>query len=98
MPGFSVDEGCTAAFQGSQRFGVIDFTHKSASGGEWGKFREILIFNPVLHAHCCPVAHMVSNMERRHSITGGIGRFINLHLIQKVSPGTRVRIVHWNLN
>ncbi len=51
MPGFSVDEGCTAAFQGSQRFGVIDFTHKSASGGEWGKFREILIFNPVLHAN-----------------------------------------------
>jgi len=107
MPGFSVEEGCTAAFQGSQRFGVIDFTHESGSGGERGKLREIWIFNPMLHANsivlvtphtAAPVAHMVSNMERRHSITGGIGRFIDLHLIQKVSPGTRVRIVYWILN
>ena len=100
MPGFSVDEGCTAAFQGSQRFGVIDFTHESDSGGERGKLREIWIFNPVLHANsivlvtphtAAPVAHMVSTMERRHGITGGIGRFIDLHLIQKLAPGTHVR-------
>jgi hypothetical protein len=107
LPGFSNDEGTTAAFQGSLRFGVIDFTHESDSGGEREKLREIWIFNPILHANSivlvtphtnAPVVHMVSNMERRHDITGGIGRFIDLHLIQKVAPGTRVRIVYWILN
>jgi hypothetical protein len=107
LPGFSNDEGTTAAFQGSQRFGVIDYTHESDSGGERAKLREVWIFNPVLHANSivlvtphtnAPVAHMVSNMERRHDITGGIGLFIDLHLIQKLAPGTHVRLVYWILN
>lgn len=107
LPGFSIDEGCTAAFQGSHRFGVIDFTHESDSGGERGKLNEIWVFNPTLHANsivlvtphtAAPVATMVSHMERRHSITGGVGRFIDLHLIRKVASGTPVRIVYWILN
>lgn len=108
LPGFSVNEGATAAFQGSRRFGVIDFTHEHPpAAGDREKLREIWIFNPLLHANsivlvtphtATAVAQTVGNMERRHGITGGEGRFIDLTLIRKLVPGTHVRIVYWILN
>jgi len=108
LPGFSVEEGATAAFQGSARFGVIDFTHKHpAAVGDREKLREIWIFNPLLHANSialvtahagASVTHMIGNMESRHEITGGIGRFIKLSLERKLAPGTRMRLVYWILN
>jgi hypothetical protein len=108
LPGFSTDEGATAAFQGSQRFGVIDFTHEHPeSSGDREKLREIWIFNPLLHAnsivlvtahHGSPVTHIVGNMARRHDISGGVGRFISLTLVRKLSPGTHVRIPYWIMN
>jgi len=37
-------------------------------------------------------------MERRHEITGGIGRFIKFLLEHKLAPGTRMRLVYWIFN
>jgi hypothetical protein len=108
LPGFSVDQGATAAFQGSERFGVVDFTHEHPeASGDREKLHQIWIFNPLLHANSivlvtphtyAPVVHTIGNMERRHGITGGIGRFIDLSLIRKLAPGTHIRIVYWILN
>jgi hypothetical protein len=108
LTGFSVDEGATAAFQGSARFGVVNFTHEHpAAAGDREKLREIWIFNPLLHANSivlvtahagAPVTHMIGNMESRHGITGGIGRYIKLSLERKLAPGTRMRLVYWILN
>ncbi len=45
-----------------------------------------------------PLTHMIGNMESRHGITGGIGRFVKLSLERKLAPGTRMRLVYWILN
>jgi hypothetical protein len=108
LPGFSIDEGATAAFQGSARYGSIEFTHEHPeASGDREKLRNIWIFHPLLHENSivfltphagAPCAHAIGNMERRHDITGGTGRFIDVTLLRKLNPGTRVRIVYWIMN
>jgi hypothetical protein len=108
LPGFSTDEGAVSAFQGSQKSGVVEFTHSHPhTGTDREKLREVWIFNPKLtsnsivlltaHAggHCVPAVY---NMTTRHDITGGIGRFISAAFIHKVSVGNRVKIRYFIIN
>lgn len=107
LPGWSIDEGATAAFQGTQRAGLVDFTHTHPPArGDREKLREIWIFNPelddesivLLTAHeGAPCAYMVSETSH-HSISGGEGHFINIVFTRKINPGNRVRIKYYIIN
>ena len=107
LPGWSIDEGATAAFQGTQRAGLIDFIHTHAQArGDREKLREIWIFNPELDDDSivlltvhegAPCAYMVSETGH-HAISGGEGHFININFIRKINPGNRVRIKYYIIN
>jgi hypothetical protein len=108
LPGWSVEEGTTAAFQGSQRSGLVDFTHTHAeAAGDREKLLNVWIFNPeltddslvLLTAHAgAPCLYMVSELTSRHGICGGIGHFIHVRFAWKIVPDTRVRIKYYILN
>jgi hypothetical protein len=107
LPGWSVDQGATAAFQGTRRGGLIDFTHTHPPAkGDREKLREIWIFNPeiddqalvLLTVHQgAPAAFMVSHIGR-HSISGGEGHYINVEFTRKINPGNRIRIKYQIIN
>jgi hypothetical protein len=107
LPGWSVDEGATAAFQGASRAGLINFVHSSSARGERSKLREIWIFNPeldddsivLLTAHeGAPCNYMVKELERPHGISGGEGHYINVVFAWKINPENRVRIKYYIIN
>lgn len=105
---YSVNEGASSHFQGSQRYGVIDFTHTHVPApGDREKLRRVLVFNPLLHDNSIvfvtphtgtPCTHSVGELERPLSHTPGRGHYIALHMTPKVEPGTRVRMVYWIMN
>lgn len=108
LPGFSSDEGATAAFQGSQRAGIVDFVHRHPpAGGDREKLMTIWIFNSELTDNSfvlltafegAPCTYMLSEMTERHSITGGIGRYIYIRFAYKINPDRRVRIKYYIIN
>ena len=50
LGGYSVDQGATRHFQGSQRFGFIEFTHThDPAPHDREKLMDVRIFNPLLH-------------------------------------------------
>ena len=108
LPGWSVDEGTTAAFQGSQRSGLVDFTHTHAeAAGDREKLLDVWIFNPeltenslvLLTCHSgAPCSYMVSELTHRHGICGGIGHFIHVRFGWKIAPDTRVKVKYYVLN
>lgn len=108
LGGYSVDEGASSHFQGSQRYGVIEFTHThDPARGDREKLMRVLIFNPLLHDNSIvfvtphtgtPCSHSVGELDRPLSHTPGRGHYIALHMTPTVEPGTRVRMVYWIMN
>lgn len=105
---WSADEGSTAAFQGSQRSGLVDFTHSHpAAAGDREKLMALWIFNPMLSgnsfvlltAHAgAPCSFMVAELTRPHSTCGGVGRYIDIRFSWKIAPERRVTIKYYIIN
>ena len=109
LGGYSTNEGAVRHFQGSHRYGSIEFTHSHPpSRGDREKLRNILIFNPLIHNNsivfitphtATPCTHSIGTMPHSPDPPApGEGYYINLHMSQKQEPGTRVRIVYWIMN
>ena len=108
LPGWSIDQGATSAFQGNSKTGLIDFTHTHpAAPGDREKLRQIWIFNShltdysliLLTPHAgAPCFHSIGELTTPHSICDGVGKFINIELHRKLDPGSRVRICYQILN
>jgi hypothetical protein len=103
LPGWSTDEGgAEAAFQGSRRAGLVDFTVDGVRD-----LRGVWIFNPELTDDSVifltvhrgnPCGYCVEEMTRPHSISGGVGKFIQVSFIERVHVGDRVRIKYYIMN
>jgi hypothetical protein len=107
MPEYSTNEGAVSSFEGTSRFGVIEFVHEHpAAAGDREKLRNIHVFHPLLHDNS--IVHATSHAggacvptisyNSRPDASGGEGRFIDFHLVRKLAPGNRVRLIYWIMN
>lgn len=107
LRGYSINEGATHHFQGSQRYGSIEFTHSHPdASGDREKLMLVRIFNPLLHGNAIvfvtphtptPCTHYIGHLSRE-AVVPGSGHFIGLRFNPKQQPGTRIRIVYWIMN
>ena len=107
LPEYSTDEGAVSSFESDERFGLVEFRHEHRPApGDREKLRNIHIFNPLLHENT--IVHVTSHAGgpcvpcisylSRPDVSGGSGRFIDLHMIHKLPPGNDVRILYWIMN